>query len=63
MNKRYIYNNFSLFFLGLSNLIHHLLEPDPLKRCTLSEVEQHEWVNQNVSIENYKFSEVINASK
>ncbi|XP_054707723.1 PAS domain-containing serine/threonine-protein kinase-like [Uloborus diversus] len=47
----------------LSSLIHHLLEPDPIKRCILSEVKQHPWVTQPVEIEKYKFSEVINASE
>lgn len=50
-------------YIDLSDLIHHLLEQDPLKRCTLSEVEQHPWVTQPVNIEDYKFSEVISVSK
>ncbi|XP_035218513.1 PAS domain-containing serine/threonine-protein kinase-like isoform X2 [Stegodyphus dumicola] len=46
----------------LSNLIHHLLELDPVKRCTLMEVVLHPWVNQSVNLDNYKFPEVVNAS-
>lgn len=61
----FILKLFFIFFLyiDLSDLIHHLLEQDPLKRCTLSEVEQHPWVTQPVNIEDYKFSEVISVSK
>ncbi|KAF8767118.1 PAS domain-containing serine/threonine-protein like [Argiope bruennichi] len=43
-------------------LINHLLEPDPLLRCTLPEVEENPWVNQPVCIDKYKFDEVINCS-
>lgn len=69
MNKFWFgYSSFSFeimicFFIDLSDLIHHLLEQDPLKRCTLSEVEQHPWVTQPVNIEDYKFSDVISVSK
>lgn len=47
----------------LSNLIHHLLDPDPILRCTLPEAEQHPWITQPVHIEKYNFSDVISASE
>ncbi|XP_042895540.1 PAS domain-containing serine/threonine-protein kinase isoform X3 [Parasteatoda tepidariorum] len=48
---------------SLSGLIKHLLEPDPKKRCTLSVLENHPWINQPILIADYKFSEVVTASE
>ncbi|KAG8195703.1 hypothetical protein JTE90_002966 [Oedothorax gibbosus] len=48
--------------VALSDLIAHLLEPDPKERCTLPEVEKHPWVTQPVNPEKYKFSSVIDCT-
>ncbi|XP_076325891.1 PAS domain-containing serine/threonine-protein kinase-like isoform X2 [Tachypleus tridentatus] len=46
----------------LMDLISCLLHPNPNERAPLTEVEKHRWTNQPVSVEKYKFEEVVRAA-
>ncbi|XP_046383078.1 PAS domain-containing serine/threonine-protein kinase isoform X2 [Ischnura elegans] len=44
---------------GLQALLESMLEKDPIKRCTVDQLVNNPWLNQNVDISQYVFSEVV----
>ncbi|XP_071441252.1 uncharacterized protein Pask isoform X2 [Hetaerina americana] len=44
---------------GLQALLESMLEKDPTKRCTVDQLVNNPWLNQNVDISQYVFSEVV----
>ncbi|XP_071958896.1 PAS domain-containing serine/threonine-protein kinase-like isoform X2 [Antedon mediterranea] len=43
----------------LFNVIERLLHPEPEWRCTIDQLEKHEWINLPIDISQYKWEEVL----